>query len=171
MLILLSGAMIGSTLFAVPKKGDACDLRLMVREWVYAQPLEGAGVAYYSRMETEALRGMSIEQRYDRLMRFQRRVHFPLRRRRVSKTFLSLLKYYLPNNDDCPNAKIWRSTIATMMREFRSGRTNIAEIQIKMRSFCLKANRGEIVFDNHANGCVILNLVLFELERLMRIVR
>jgi len=97
-------------------------------------------------------------------------VDFPLRRR-VSRTFLSLLDYYLPNNDNCPNAEIWRSMIVTMMLRFQSGRTSIAEIQTKMHRFCVKANRDEIVFDNYANGCIVINLVLYELERLTGVVQ
>lgn len=169
MLILLSGFMIGSTLFAVPKK-QTDDLSLMVLEWIFARPPEGAGAEYYRRMETEAQRCMPIRMRYDCLMRSERRVHFPLRRG-VSETFLSLLEYYLPDNDDCPYARRWRRRIATMMRKFRSGQINIARIKTIMRGFCVKANRDEIVFDNCANGCIVLNLVFYELERLMGIVR
>ena len=35
-----------------------------------------------------------------------------------------------------------------------------------MHKFCVKANSGEIVFAHCANGCIVLNLVLYELERL-----
>ena len=53
-----------------------------------------------------------------------------------------------------------------MMLKFRSGQTNIAKIKAKMRKFCVKANSGEIVFAHCANGCIVLNLALYELERL-----
>ena len=169
MLILLSGFMIGSTLFAVPKK-QTDDLSLMVLEWIFARPLEGAGAEYYRRMETKAQRCMSIRMRYDYLTLRERRVR-PPRRKRVSGVFLSLLRYYLPDNNNCPNAKLWRRRIATMMRDFQSGQIDIAEIETIMDRFCVRANRDEIVFAHHANGCIVLNLVLYELERLVRIVR
>ena len=148
-LILLSGFMIGSALFAVPKKRKANnnprltgeELVMMFR-WFYAQPTEGAEAEYYRRIKEEALECVPIGGRYDRLMLFERIVNFPLRRR-VSQTFLSLLKYYLP--DDCANAKAWRNGIATMMLKFRSGRTNIAKIKAKMRKFCVEANGDESV--------------------------
>ncbi|MBR1843386.1 MAG: hypothetical protein IJ793_00695 [Opitutales bacterium] len=176
MLILLSGLMIGSTLFAVPKKRETdltnsrspYDMGLMMYKWLLAQPTERAEAEYYSRMETEALQCMPIEGRYDRLMLFERTVNFPLKRR-VSKTFLSMLKHYLP--DGCTNAKAWRNRIVTMMLKFRSGQTNIEKIKAKMHKFCVKANSGEIVFAHYANGCIVLNLVLYELERLMGIVQ
>ena len=175
MLILLSGFMIGSTLFAVPKKRKADnnprltgeELVMMFR-WFYAQPTKRAEAEYYRRMKEEALECVPIGGRYDRLMLFERIVNFPLRRR-VSKTFLSLLKHYLP--DSCPNAKAWRNRIVTMMLKFRSGRTNIAKIKAKMRKFCVEANGDEIVFAHCANGCIVLNLVLYELERLTGIVQ
>lgn len=110
MLILLSGLMIGSTLFAVPKKRETnltnsrspYDMGLMMYKWFLAQPTKETEREYYNRMNEEALRCVSFRGRYDRLMLFERTVNFPLKRR-VSKTFLSLLKYYLL--DDCANAK------------------------------------------------------------------
>ena len=113
---------------------------------------------------------MSIRMRYDYLTLRERRVR-PPRRKRVSGVFLSLLRYYLPDNNNCPNAKLWRRRIATMMRDFQSGQIDIAEIETIMDRFCVRANRDEIVFAHHANGCIVLNLVLYELERLVRIVR
>ena len=171
-LILLSGLMIGSSLFAVPKKRGTGNIdpslerevELMMRQWSQARPTEGAKAEYYSRMETEALRCVTFKGRYERLMAFEKYVvDFPLKTR-VSKTFLSLLKHYLP--DDRPNAKAWRNRIVTMMLKFRSGQTDIATIKAKMRKFCVKANSGEIVFAHCANGCIVINLVLYELERL-----
>ena len=96
-LILLSGLMIGSSLFAVPKKRETSNIdpnlerevELMMRQWSQARPTEGAKAEYYSRMETEALRCVTIEGRYDRLMLLERAVDFPLKTR-VSKTFLSV---------------------------------------------------------------------------------
>lgn len=173
--ILLSGIMIGSTLFAVPRKpkvGNAgnisenvIDIQLLL--WFLARPMGGTGAEYYSRMESELLRCASIKGRYGRLMNYEEHVvDFPLERK-VSKTFLSMLKYYLP--DDCTNAKAWRNRIAICMLRFQSGRMNIAKIKAKMYRFCVKANSGEIVFDHYANGFLVLNLVLYELERLMGI--
>ena len=171
MLILLSGLMIGSTLFAVPKKRETglpnsrspYDMGLMMYKWLLARPMKGTEREYYNRMNEEALRCVPFKGRYERLMAFEKYVNFPLKRR-VSKTFLSVLKHYLP--DDRPNAKAWRNRIVTMMLKFRSGQTNIAKIKAKMRKFCVKANSGEIVFAHCANGCIVINLVLYELERL-----
>ena len=127
MLILLSGLMIGSSLFAVPKKretgnNNSCspyDMGLMMYKWLWARPTEGAKAEYYSRMETEALRCMPIRGRYDRLIKFEEYVvDFPLTKK-VSKTFLSLLKHYLPTR--CAGAKRWRKMIVACVREFRSG--------------------------------------------------
>lgn len=64
-----------------------------------------------------------------------------------------------------------RNRIVTMLLKFRSRQTNIAKIKAKMRKFCVKANSGEIVFAHYANGCIVLNLVLYELERLTGIVQ
>ena len=58
-----------------------------------------------------------------------------------------------------------------MLLKFRSWQTNIAKIKAKMRKFCVKANSGEIIFDNYANGCIVINLVLYELERLTGVVQ
>ena len=58
-----------------------------------------------------------------------------------------------------------------MMLKFRSGQTDIAKIKAKMRKFCVKANSGEIVFAHCANGCIVFNLVLYELERLTGVVQ
>ena len=168
--------MIGSSLFAVLKKRETGhidpnlerEVELMMRQWSQARPTEEAKAEYYSRMETEALRCVPIEGRYKRLMAFEKYVNFPLKRR-VSKTFLSVLKHYLP--DDRPNAKAWRNRIVTCMLRFRSGQTDIAKIKAKMRKFCVKANSGEIVFAHCANGCIVINLVLYELERLTGVVQ
>ena len=140
-----------------------------MRQWSQARPTEEAKAEYYSRMETEALRCVTFKGRYERLMAFEKYVVDFSLKTRVSKTFLSLLKHYLP--DSCPNAKAWRNRIVTMMLKFRSGQTNIAKIKAKMNRFCVKANSGEIIFDNYANGCIVLNLVLYELERLTGIVQ
>ncbi len=59
MLILLSGLMIGSTLFAVPKKRKAGNNNprltgeelVMMFRWFYAQPTERAEAEYYRLMK------------------------------------------------------------------------------------------------------------------------
>ena len=169
--------MIGSSLFAVPKKRKAgnnnprlvYEVISMMAEWTSARLMEGAKAEYYSRMETEALRCVPFKGRYERLMAFEKYVvDFPLKTK-VSKTFLSLLKYYLPNRYKV--SKAWREKIATCMLRFQSGETNIATIKAKMNKLCAKASSDKIVFDNDANGLVILNLFLYELERLMGIVQ
>ena len=175
MLILLPWLMIGSTLFAIPKKRETGNnpclmykVISMMAEWTSARPTEGAKAEYYSRMETEALRCVPFKGRYERLMTFENVVDSPLKTK-VSKTFLSLLKYYLPNRYKV--SKAWREKIATCMLRFQSGETNIATIKAKMNKFCAEASGGRIVFAHHANGLVVLCLVLYELERLTGIVQ
>ena len=96
--------MIGSSLFAVPKKRETGNIdpnlerevELMMRQWSQARPTEEAKAEYYSRMETEALQCVTFKGRYERLMAFEKYVvDFPLKTR-VSKTFLSLLNTICP---------------------------------------------------------------------------
>ena len=98
------GPMIGSSLFAVPKKRKAGNIdpnlerevELMMRQWSQARPTEEAKAEYYSRMETEALRCVTFKGRYERLMAFEKYVVDFTLKTWVSKTFLSLLNTICP---------------------------------------------------------------------------
>lgn len=171
-LILLSGFMIGSTLFAVPKKRndrDGIDLLLMVAEWISARPFDRTKAKYFDRMEMAACR--LPKKRFKGIMEKEKSAKFPLDKR-VSRTFLSMLNYYLPGHPGSPNAQ-QRQMIAECVKEFQRGKANVATIKRRMFRFCRRANRdrenGRGTFAHNANGCVILNLVLYELERLIGI--
>ena len=177
-LILLSGFMIGSTLFAVPKKRnirDDIDLFLMTIEWISARPRGERRAEYFARIEAEASKGKDSlpEKRFKRIMEKEESAKFPLDER-VSQTFLSMLNYYLPGHPGSPNAQ-QRKMIAECVKKFRRGEANVATIKQTMFRFCRRANRdrrtGRGTFAHNANGCVILNLVLYELERLIGIVQ
>ena len=179
-LILLSGFMIGSTLFAVPKKRnirDDIDLFLMTIEWISARPRGERRAEYFDRMEKAAWEeeeeDLLPEERFERIKKKEKLAKFPLDER-VSQTFLSMLNYYLPGHPGSPNAQ-QRKMIAECVKKFRRGEANVATIKQTMFRFCRRANRdrriGRGTFAHNANGCVILNLVLYELERLIGIVQ
>ena len=170
MLILLSGFMIGSTLFAVPKKRNVCDdidLLLMMAEWISARPTEGAKAEYYDRMERRAFQCMDIEDRCDNIAAFEKSAVFPLETD-VSEEFRSLLSCYLP--DYCFGAKEWRETIVDCISKFRLGEKDVATIEDDLWNLTADEKDGAVTFDG-ANSMVVVHLVLYELERLTGIVQ
>ena len=162
MLIVLSGLMIGSTLFAVPKKPKiSSDGNISVNgmnipmsevfsvmvTFPFARPEGGNEAEYYDRMLEESLSGMPFEDRYDRLISSEGTAHFPLARD-VSEAFLSLLVRYLPNHNAA--SRTWRETIVDCVSKFRSGETDVATIESKMSDFLDEAGNGGIVFGHHS---------------------
>jgi len=182
-LVLLSGFMIGSTLFAGPKKRKVSNkgsvsvngIDIPISEvfstmvaFAFARPEGGNEAEYYDRMMKESLSGMPFEARYDRLVTSEGTAHFPLAGD-VSEVFLSLLAHYLPNHNTA--SRTWRETIVDCVSKFRSGEMNIATIESKMSDFLDEAGNGGIVFGHHSDHILVFNLVLYELERLTGIVQ
>ena len=179
-LILLSGIMIGSTLFAVPKKrkivneGDISmnEMNISLAEVLFAvgtfasgQPEEESQVEYYNRMTVKSFSGMSVRERYDRLTAKAGTVDFPLARN-VSEVFLSLLVRCLPDSN--ATLRTWRETIVDCISKFRSGEMDVATIESKMCDFLDEADKDGVVFA-HSKRMLAFFLVLYELERLMGI--
>lgn len=174
--IPLSGSMIGSTLFAVPKRpkvGNAwnssenvTDNRISeVFSWHFARTDE--------RSESEVLwtdgdgifTGDAVRRSLWPSHGEGRNSSFPSRKwcsRNVSFSVGALRN---------PRSRAWRETIVDYMSGFKSGGTDIATIESKMFNFLDEAESGEIVFDNHASHMLMLGLVLYELERLIGNVR
>ena len=160
MLILLSGLMIGSTLFAVPKKQedvknpDTLDNMIyynMIYDmigWVVAKPNEGSGKEYYDRMERRAFQCVDFKDRCDNIAAFEKSADFPLETD-VSEDFLSLLNRYLP--DHCLGAKEWREAIVDCISKFRLGEKDVATIKDELWNLTAAEKNGAVAFYG-ANG-------------------
>ena len=171
--------MIGSTLFAVPKKQkdvenpDMLDDNTIygIKGWLVAKlngELNGGSEKeYYDRMERRAFQCVDFKDRCDNIAAFEKSAAFPLEAD-VSEDFRSLLNRYLP--DHCLGAKEWRETIVDYVSKFRSGETDVATIKDELWNLTAAEKNGAVAFYG-ANGMVVVCLVLYELERLAGIVQ
>jgi hypothetical protein len=145
--ILLSGIMIGSTLFAVPKKRETnneVEVLSMMCEWISARPTEGAEADYYDQMEERAFQCVDIKDRCCNIVAFEKSAVFPLETD-VSEEFRSLLSRYLP--DHCSGAKEWRETIVDCVSKFRLGEKDVATIEDDLWNLTADGMDGAVTFD------------------------